>query len=183
MNLLEYSEGEGIREQMLKNLLKRREKIPVLNEVFGEVEYGVASWVATENARITLWEKAYELEVCAVAKDKNESISLKQEKSYEDFKMTICEKQKQMEEIIENYYNTKDPEVLISKFTPTELMFGRKGECVIMADNADDDDTQDVPLGLAVCFVPHLKLYTQEDCLGYILSKSGIPEDDYLWTM
>lgn len=163
---------------MLKNLFKRKEKTPVMNETFGEVVETILGWSKKTDEKIILWGKEYEIEVTIVTL-KNEYINVEQEHAYKNFKMTREEKQKQTEDIIERYFGTTDKEVLIEKFTPTELMFGKFGECVLLADNADDDEEMhDVPEGLALCFEPLFKLYTQEESISYIVSKDGMPTKD-----
>ena len=164
---------------MFKNLFNRKEKTPIVNETFGEVVESILGWSKKTDEKITLWGKEYELEVRIVTSSKGDSINVKQENAYKNFKITIEEKQKQTEDIIERYFKTTDKDVLIEKFTPTELMFGKFGECVLLADNADDDEEMhDVPDGLALCFEPLFKLYTQEECISYIVDKEGMPTED-----
>lgn len=145
---------------MFQKLFKK--KTPIINEFFGEVSYFVCGWLADERVKITLWNKTYDVMVMASAKDKNEAINANQEKAFESFKKIILGKQKEIEKMLENYYQTEGIEKLASKFTPQEIVFGRNGECALSGQNADDgEDYDDLP-GLAVWFFPEFKLDTDE---------------------
>ncbi len=144
-----------------------RKKV-VLNEFFGEVVYWAVKWQSTTKTQITLWNRTYDIDLCAVSESKKENINKNQEKAYKNFKETIIERQREIERTVEQYYNTQDKQVLISKFTPSELIISRSGECALLADNADDDDSHDPPMGLAITISPELNIYTQEDYDGYI---------------
>lgn len=146
---------------MFHNIFNKRK--PIISEAFGEVSYFMYGWLSDERYKITLWNKTYDVMVLASAKDKKDFINQNQEAAYEKFKKIMPEKQKEIEEILENYYHTEDIEILTTKFTPSELTFGKNGECALSGLNADDgDDYDDVP-GLAVWFFPELRLDTDED--------------------
>ena len=149
---------------MIKRIIKHDRTI--VNNAFGKVGYFIFGWLAEERMKIALWDKTYEVMVFASAKDKNTQINETQEKAYVHFKEIICERKNQLEKLLEDYYHTKDIEVLASKFIPTELTFGRNGECALSGKNTDDgEDYDDVP-GLAIWIFPELRLDTDEDYRG-----------------
>jgi hypothetical protein len=147
-------------------------KKPLANGTFGEMIYWTVEWRATSKIPLTLWNKAYNITLCAVAQKEKDGISEIQEKAYCNFKEKMFEAQKSIEEAMEKFYNTSNEQVLISKFTPTELQFSIKGECALMADNADDEDWHDPPPGLAVIISPKIAIFTQEEYAGYVFGGS-----------
>ena len=74
-----------------------------------------------------------------------------------------------VENIVSDYYNVTDPETLISKFGPYELMITPNLDCRILASNADDEDIHDVLPGLAVVVYPRMAIFTEEDYSEYAL--------------
>lgn len=138
------------------------------NEVFGEMKYWGIQWESNTKITIELWNKTYHINLSVVAKSEKDGISEKQENVFKYFKETIHERQKEIERSVGEYFDTCDEQILISKFTPTELEISIKGECALLADNADDDDSHDPPLGLAVVVLPKAAVFTQEEYAGYI---------------
>ena len=146
------------------------------NDVFGDMKYWGVEWNSDAKIAINLWNREYEVRLGVVAKKEADGISEIQEKAYSDFKETIIARQREIETIIEDYYQTHDTQVLISKFTPTELQISTRGECAILADNADDEDMHDPLPGLAVVVSPKVALFTQEEYAGYVFSGSYFVE-------
>jgi hypothetical protein len=147
-------------------------KKPLVNSTFGEMFYWNTAWDATSKISLTLWDKAYSITLRVVAEKEKDGISQIQENAYRNFKEKKFEARKNIEEAVEKYYSTSDKQVLISKFTPTELQFSTKGESALIADNADDEDWHDPPPGLAVIISPKVAIFTQEEYAGYVFGGS-----------
>lgn len=149
-------------------------KKPITNEVFGEMMYWTTEWRAKSKIEITLWNQTYKIDLCAVASTQKDGINKVQEGAYGHLKETIIDVQKAIERIVSDYYQTEDEQILKDKFTPTDLQISLKGECAIIADNADDDDTQDVNYGLSVVVYPDLKIVDGERYAGYVFGSGNL---------
>lgn len=121
-----------------------------------------------------MWNKIYKIDLCAVVSTQKDGISKVQEGAYGHIKETISDVQKATEKIVSDYYQTEDEQILKDKFMPTDLQISLKGECAIIADNADDDDTQDVNSGLAVIVYPDLKIVDGERYAGYVFGSGSL---------
>lgn len=158
---------------MFEKLFGKKKSLPYTNEVFGEMEFAIAMWEATEKVQITLWNKSYDIQLCAIAKDENDFVNTVQENAYKDYISTKQLRQKQVEELMEDYFRTNDGTVLSAKFLPERLIFGKNGEYALCGGNADEDwqgeEYRDVPLGLCVVFSPKLELTTEEDFLADVI--------------
>jgi hypothetical protein len=147
---------------------KKKKEKEVINEVFGKMLFFLrTSWNSFKSCKINLWEKEYILNVKCVDKYK-ENINSDQEQAYIKFKENIEECQKRIEKIVALYYETEDKDILISKFTPSVLVFSRDGECILYAENADDIIEHDPLPGLAVNIFPKLEMYTGEEYDMYL---------------
>lgn len=149
-------------------------KKPIIDEVFGEMIYWTIEWRAKSKIEITLWNNTYKIDLCAVATAEKDGISEIQRKAYKHFKETIIDMQKEIEKLVSDYFQTQDEQVLIEKFTPTDLQISLKGECAIIASNADDEEIHDTQPGLAVVVYPQKKIYTNEDYAGYIFGGGSL---------
>lgn len=149
-------------------------KKPLINEVFGEMIYWTTEWRAKSKIEIALWNQTYKIDLCVVASTQKDGISKVQEGAYGHLKETISDVQKAIEKIVSDYYQTEDEQILKDKFIPTDLQISLKGECAIIADNADDDDTQDVNSGLAVIVYPDLKIVDGERYAGYVFGSGSL---------
>lgn len=162
---------KGEKYNMFEKLFGKKKVSPYINEVFGEMGYVPAMWEATEKAKITLWNKSYDIRLCVIARDKNDCINTVQENAYKDYISTKQLRQKQVEELIKDYFGTNDEAVLSAKFLPERLIFGKNGEYGLCGDNSDEDweEYHDVPFGLCVIFSPKLEITTEEDFLADVI--------------
>lgn len=149
-------------------------KKPIKDEVFGEMIYWTTEWRSKSKIELTLWNNTYKIDLCAVAGAEKEGISEIQRNAYKHFKETIIEQQKEIEKLVSDYYQTQDEQVLAEKFTPMDLQISLKGECAIIASNADDEDIHDVQPGLAVVVYPKKGIYAGEDYAGYIFGSGSL---------
>jgi hypothetical protein len=121
----------------------------LVSDAFGEMIYCTYEWRAVTKIPLCLWNKIYYVTPSAITgsylgntvavatRKKREGVNETQKKAYCDFKENIIEKQKEIERVIEKYYDTSDVQVLISKFTPIQLQFSVEGDVGLIADNAE----------------------------------------------
>lgn len=146
-------------------------KKTVYNEVFGEMIQWTTKWEAVTKLKLTLWNKTYDIDLCANTRSKEDGINENQEIAYKNFKETILERQKEIEKTVENYLNIRDEQRLSSKFIPTELLFSRKGECALYAEDGDVEYGlyhDDPNAGFVVSINPWLKVFLPEEYDMYL---------------
>ena len=139
---------------------KKNKKIN--NEIFGEMELKEAGCYGTAPIQITLWNKAFYIDLRAVTNSASPEITTKQELAYKYFKENTVYIQKKIEEIIEDDCKTKDTNVLLSRFEPFQLFFTVNGRCALLLFDAKDIE-EGYHEDLAVSIIPELKLWSEED--------------------
>ena len=149
------------------NLFKRKKNAP--NKVFGDVKRFDNHWAALEKVDIMLWGRSYKLDCSIITGPNRQEITQLQEDIYIRFTEEHVAVQKRVEKIVSDYYGSTEPDVLMSKFEPYELMITPKGECAILAGDADDEDLHDVLPGLAVVIYPTMAIFTEEHFTEYVL--------------
>jgi hypothetical protein len=143
-------------------------KKPLMNEVFGELVYWGVQWVAKSKFPITLWNKTYHLRLCVVSGDEKAGVNSVQEEAYLQLKEQIATMQTAVEHAVSDYFDLQDAQTLTERFIPYDMEISTRGECAIIAENAADDDMQDVEPGLAVVVYPKLAIYDGEIYAGYV---------------
>ena len=113
-----------------------KNKFRRVNAVFGEVSFMASAWCS--RTPFVLWNKTYDILVTADSNLSMIEINEKQESAYTYLKDNMAVKRKEIEELLEDYYKTKDVAVLLSKFKPTKLFFGWDGECALCGEDVDD---------------------------------------------
>jgi hypothetical protein len=134
-------------------------KKTIVNEVFGAVKLYADKWSASTNLGLLLWNKEYKLHI-SIVDNSGSGINQLQEETFVQFKNNIEMHQKDIEQIVASYFNMTDASDLIARFVPYELLLNTNGECVIIGENNDDEDTHDVLPGLAVVIYPKLAIFT-----------------------
>lgn len=156
---------------------RRIKKLPsrYVNETFGEVGYCAGFWETTSGKdKITLWNQSFDIVIMLVALEKDIFINEYQENAYKKFIDTITVRQNEVENLMENHFQTHNKDILLSKYIPQRLVIGRSGECGLCGENTDDEDEgQDVPMGLCVCFYPELELITEEEFTLRVMDKTA----------
>lgn len=133
------------------------------NTIFGELIYN-EWWKTTSGLKIVLWQRTYDLEVLVLADAPNEGITKEQENAYKSFMDSIIEKQKLIQDMIEQFCEENNTDELAERFYPTQLIFCRNGDYGLCIDDLQDEDCSIQPdSGLAISFVPEIKLYSSQD--------------------
>lgn len=136
---------------------RKNEQGKVINEVFGEMEQGIAGWYV--RTQITLWNKTFDIDLQAVQNTKTTKITPKQEYACKYFKENKVDIQKKIEKLIEGDCKTKDVNVLLSRFEPYNLMFNLNGGCALLLyDSYTDDEDEFSHEDLAVTILPKFGL-------------------------
>ncbi len=149
------------------NLFKRKKDPP--NIIFGNVKLFGRRWSTSVKAGIALWGKEYNLNCIIIADKERPEINQAQEAVFRKFTENSSLIPKGVERIVADYFGTTDASVLMSKFDPYELMISPNAECAIIANNADDEEMDDVLPGLAVVVYPKMAIFTEEDYSEYVL--------------
>lgn len=133
------------------------------NPIFGEMRY-IEWWQAILETEVVLWGKRHRVEILVLADKLDDGVTKEQENSYIEFKNTLDEKQKIIQDLLEQYHKTTTTNELAERFFPTQLIFSRNGDYGICIDDTEDEDCSIQPdSGLAISFVPEIKLYQSQD--------------------
>lgn len=154
-------------EVKVLNLFKRKKDLP--NTTFGKVKLFGRRWSTSVKASISLWGKEYSLNCILIAEKEHPEINQGQEDVFRRFTQNSSYISKGVERIVADYFGTTDAALLTSKFGPYELMISPNAECAIVANNADDEEMDDVLPGLAVVVYPKMAIFTEEDYSEYVL--------------
>lgn len=148
-------------------------KKTIESDVFGKLTLWNDDWTSSKKILINLWDKEYELELNVINDAVNGGVNKLQEESYIKFIKNMSENKKSIEAIVSNFFNTKERDVLVSKFLPYMLLLNINGECALIAENADDEDIHDILPGLAVVIYPKIAVFTHEDYNEYVYFANG----------
>lgn len=145
-----------------------RKKRVIRNDVFGEVKLWTHEWATSVKVHLLLWGKKYKLNVGIVDDFEEGSITTIQEDTFLKFINSLDENQHRIENIISDFFEDKDAEILSSKFIPYKLLININGECAVLAENMDDDNSHDEAPGIAVVVYPKMRVFTSEAYQEYV---------------
>ena len=119
------------------------------DKVFGEVSFDTG-W--NKNDTISLWSKANDILVTAVAYYEREAITEAQQTSYRSFNLNKSILEKKVEQLLSDFMD--EPE---KHLKPRFLVFEKDGAYALMLDDANDPDN-----GIAVQLSPVAKVTSQD---------------------
>lgn len=150
---------------MFKNKRKK-----IINSVFGEMEYRNSMYHGS--TQITLWHRTFDIKVFPVTNSKSKEITQKQECAYEYFKKNTIDIQKKIEGFLEKICETKDTNVILTKYEPYELIFDLNGGFGLeIIDNITDDEFDS---DIVIIILPDLEIDTSDHYLSNAIC------DDYI---
>ncbi len=123
---------------------KKKKAAKIINKAFGELEFKNSMfWCGA--AQITLWDKTFDIRTFPVTNSRCTEITPKQERAYEYFKENSIDIQRKIEEFLENLGETKDTNVLLSRYEPIKLIFDLNGGfgLEIFDNDEEDNNTED----------------------------------------
>lgn len=148
-------------------------KKTIESKVLGKLTLWNDDWTSNKKVLFNLWDKDYALELDVINDAENGGVNKLQEEAYIKFIKNMSENKKSVEEIVTKFFNTKERDVLISKFLPYILLLNINGECALIAENTDDEDIHDILPGLAVVIYPKTAVFTHEDYNEYVYFGNG----------
>lgn len=115
-----------------------------------------------------LWGKIFEVAPEFMAKDAEQGINSFQEVSYERFDSLMVEQNAVMEQMILKYSGVSEEETA-TMFVPTNVYFGRRGECLLAFQDTEIEEIDDDFPGFTMFISPKkLSLEESDDAiLGY----------------
>jgi hypothetical protein len=123
------------------------------NEIFGELIFNTG-WKT--KAKITLFNKEYEVVVKAKAYRETDGITAEQEKAYFDFGKNKSALLMTSEKLLNDHAEGKAS----GRFVPRTLLFNRDGNYALLLDDKDDKDG-----GVAVTLTPKAEVLSQDEYL------------------
>lgn len=128
-------------------------------------------------ARVPLWGKIFEVVPKFMAKDAEQRINSSQEESYERFESLMIEHNAVIEEMISKYCGVSEEEAA-AMFVPTEVYFGRRGECLLAFQDTKNEYNDDEFPGFVMFVSPQKLIFeASDDAVIFNLSKCVEAED------
>lgn len=143
----------------------------------GEMIYdhdGVWRPALSAAVRVPLWGKIFGVVPKFMAKDAEQRINSSQEESYGRFESLMIEHNAVIEEMISKYCRVSEEEAA-AMFVPTEVYFGRRGECLLVFQDTKNEYNDDDFPGF-VMFVSPQKLIFEDSDDAVILNLSKCVE-------
>ncbi|MDE5587566.1 MAG: hypothetical protein K2J60_00280 [Acetatifactor sp.] len=124
---------------------KQQEKI-MTHPKLGDMKYDYYddAWhpILSGVMKVPLWGKIFEVAPEFMAKDAEQGINSFQEESYESFDSLMIEQNAVMEQIILKYSGVSEEETA-TMFIPTNVYFGRRGECLLAFQDTEIEEIDD----------------------------------------
>lgn len=144
---------------------KQQEKI-MTHPKLGDMKYDYYddAWhpILSGVMKVPLWGKFFEVVPEFMAKNSEQGINSFQEESYERFNSLMVEQNAVMEQMILKYSGVSEEETA-TMFVPTNVYFGRRGECLLAFQDTEIEEIDDDFPGFTMFISPKKLLLEESD--------------------